>query len=143
MIERVKFDEASIILDILDSMSMNEHVLESQTKYAHTLQETSSRQLFSRGLTNISDSLFEFFMELCNLCLELLIDSNLHVHGKNLYQFCITTIETDAPRFEKFLRSINFVPKEDFLSNDNDLCVLVCRQFWLTIYRPNKNFGYF
>jgi hypothetical protein len=48
--------------------------LQLHTEHPKTLLETAQRQNVSRGLTNITDELYKFFIDLCENCLASLVD---------------------------------------------------------------------
>jgi hypothetical protein len=47
-------------------MRVSETSLQLHTEHPETLPETTQRQNMSRGLTNISDELYKFFIDLSN-----------------------------------------------------------------------------
>jgi hypothetical protein len=59
-------------------MRVSETSLQLHTEHPETLLETAQRQNVSRGLTNITDELYKFFIDLCENCLVSLVDKNIN-----------------------------------------------------------------
>ena len=78
------------------------NVLQLHAEHPETLLETAQRQNVSRGLTNITDELHKFFIDLCENCLASLVDKNLNVQGSHIYNISS----------EKFVQSIELYKKE-------------------------------
>lgn len=83
---KVKYKESCLILEILDNMSVNESIV-SLSQFPQYLIETCRKQNVTRGLTNISDQLFESFVSTCKMCLNLSVCNNVNIHCENLFQF--------------------------------------------------------
>ena len=99
-----KYQQACIKTQVLDSMRVSEKVLESSTKHSETLLETSQRQNISRGLTNISDELFSFFLLVCENCWKELVDKNLNVYGSDIYNHCAEKLISSQNIYSVFYR---------------------------------------
>lgn len=84
------------MLEILDNMSVNESIV-SLSQFPQSLIETCRKQNVTRGLTNISDQRFEFFVSTCKMCLNLLVCNNVNIHCENLLQFCSSVIGKKLP----------------------------------------------
>lgn len=72
---QAKYKESCIRLGIIDSLSVNESIIGSLSQYPLSLIETYRKQNVTRGLANISDDLFAFFVSICEVCLFLLVYS--------------------------------------------------------------------
>jgi hypothetical protein len=83
--DQAQYKKSSVITQILDTMRVSETSLQLHTEHPETLLETAQRQNVSRGLTNITDELYKFFIDLCENCLASLVDKNLNVQGSHIY----------------------------------------------------------
>jgi len=73
------YEEVVECVEILSELKVNEQHLLSTTSQPETLLDTERRQTSkNRSLTNISDSLFDFFKCLTEICLKLLTDEKLN-----------------------------------------------------------------
>lgn len=102
---QVKYKESCLMLEILDNMSVNESIV-SLSQFPQSLIETCRKQNVTRGLTNISDQLFEFFVSTCKMCLNLLVCNNVNIHCENLFQFCSSVIGKNCQLFEDFVKCV-------------------------------------
>ncbi|XP_062566614.1 uncharacterized protein LOC134228937 [Saccostrea cucullata] len=130
-VNQQKYNEAVNKLEILDGLSLSELSVQLTTEFPESLIETASRQCASRGLTNISDALFKFFLSLCQKCLHLLIDKNINLHAEAFFQHCISSITNDVNMYKEFVDCVPKNPKEEFMYNDveplmSDLLCKVC-----------------
>ncbi|XP_069109558.1 uncharacterized protein [Argopecten irradians] len=114
------YQESKAIIRLLDSMRMSERGLQETSACPETLLETARKQHLSRGLTNVSDTVFSFFMAVCQKCLDLLVTRNVTIHGDQLYQHCVTVMLESSEIFDLFTRCISHVPMLD-LSSDSSV----------------------
>ncbi|XP_062597103.1 uncharacterized protein LOC134258565 [Saccostrea cucullata] len=119
-----KYDEAFTIIQILDNFRENEVILGATSSLPQTLVETAVKQNISRGLTNITDKMFLFFMSVCELCLSVFIEKNLNIHGNNIYEACKEKIHSDGKLYQLFLDAVNFSPPAEFLQSQSIIVLL-------------------
>ncbi|KAK3102535.1 hypothetical protein FSP39_012046 [Pinctada imbricata] len=117
--EQQQSNEAKCMLKIIDTLAVNESILQTSTQYPESLIETAFRQYQTRGLTNITDKVFQFFISTCDKCLHLLVDENLNIHGQNLFEKCNASISKDMDLFNVFLTSIQTITQDDFMKDDS------------------------
>ncbi|XP_061181181.1 uncharacterized protein LOC133189805 [Saccostrea echinata] len=114
-----KYDEAFTIIQILDNFRENEIIIGGTSSLPQTLIETAVKQNISRGLTNITDKMFLFFMSVCDLFLSVFIEKNLNIHGNNIYEAYKEKIHSDGKLYQLFLDAVNFSPPAEFLQSQS------------------------
>lgn len=81
-------------MDILLSLTEEEQLVIETTDEQESLLDISRRQNLNRGLTNIPDSVFQFFIKLTEICLNLLVSENLNKMGSNMFNECRKILNT-------------------------------------------------
>ena len=77
------------------------------TEKEGSLKDVNRTQNVSRGLTNIPNDLYRFFVVLCVMCFRLPIDKTVNSCDASSYEFCINSImNTDTLR-DEFITIIN------------------------------------
>ncbi|XP_021349151.1 uncharacterized protein LOC110447633 [Mizuhopecten yessoensis] len=102
-----RYEEANSVVQCLDKLRENESFLEKHSDLPETLLDVTRRQNISRGLTHIPDTLYSFFMLLCEKCLSTLTDINVHTYGDQLYNHCLSVLtDTEDSRVlhEQFVK---------------------------------------
>ena len=89
-----KYQYAKCAVEILNSLSEEEQTVMASTEEPESLIDISRRQNLNRGLTNISDCVFHFFIKLTEKCLNLLIGENLNKMGDKMFIECQSIIES-------------------------------------------------
>ncbi|KAL4217004.1 hypothetical protein ACF0H5_023460 [Mactra antiquata] len=100
------YTDAKWILYILNLLKEDESFLKAHTDEPDSLIDIERRQYASRGLINVTDNLYKFFIELTEKCMFLLAHENLMQYGKNMYNTCLEQIENDQCLYEKFVNVI-------------------------------------
>lgn len=90
----------------LDNMSLNKNIA-SLSQFPQSLIETCRKHNVTRGLTNISDQLFELFVSTCKMCLTLLVSNSVNIHCENLFQLCSSVIGNNCQLFEEFVKCVS------------------------------------
>lgn len=67
-----------------------------------SLEETSRRQNVRKGLTNITDQSFNFFMLLDKKIRLIETSTNIDLHGSNFHSFVISQLQSDQLLFKSF-----------------------------------------
>ncbi|WAQ97667.1 hypothetical protein MAR_030357, partial [Mya arenaria] len=98
------FEQASAALIVVDALT------ESEQKRA--LIEIVCRQNVSRSLTYVNDSAFNYFSAICNKCLPLLVGENVSKHRENIFEFCVSSVESDKPLMNKFKEIVEVISPE-------------------------------
>ena len=70
------------------------------------LLNVSRKQNLNRGLTNIPDNLFHFFLQLTEKCLSLLFNENLNQMGSKMFAMCQTEIMSSNPLYDFCLKIV-------------------------------------
>ncbi|MEW8545726.1 MAG: hypothetical protein AB2693_19565 [Candidatus Thiodiazotropha sp.] len=96
------FKEAKTAVTILNTLKEEEHYLKSTTEVPESLVDIDRKQNSNRGLTNVTDSVFEFFISLTLSCLSHLNHENLIAYGNSMYNNCLSVIQKDNRLFEQF-----------------------------------------
>ena len=107
-----KYNNAVSKMSILEGFAVHEHILELHTAFPESLIETASRQNITRGLTNITDQLFTFFISLCKKCLSLLVDRNLNIYAKEFFNRIMDCIVDDSLLYEEFVKCIETITQK-------------------------------
>ncbi|XP_033725340.1 uncharacterized protein LOC117315301 [Pecten maximus] len=117
--DQQQYEESTMAINILDALRENEVVLEKHSALPETLVDVIRKQNVSRGLTQIRDELFLFFMKLCEHCLTNLTDQHLHQHGQHLHSQCFNVIMGNIQLYEQFLKVVKTVPMKSFSLYEN------------------------
>ena len=72
---------------MLDFSTTTYDDLLENSQYKETLEETRRVQNISQSLTNIKDTILEFFIELDGVRLKIQIENKFHVEGSNILNF--------------------------------------------------------
>jgi hypothetical protein len=110
---QTKFKEAKYTLLILNSFKEEEHYLHQVTSEPDSLIDTERKQNVRRGLTNVTDSMFKFFLTLTDLCLAKLINENLIKYGKSMFNNCLEHVLSEKGLFEQFSHMVINKLKEE------------------------------
>lgn len=98
-----KYEESCERVNILNCLREQEEYLKQTSNDPGSLQDVIRKQYVTRGLTHISDELFNFFVSLCETCLKLLIDKNLNKQNEQIYGFCLETIMETKELYGQFV----------------------------------------
>ena len=96
------YENSKIAVDILNTLKEEENYLLASTEDPQSLKHTYNKQNLDRSLTNISDGLFKFFLQLTKLCLELLTSENLNKVGNKIYEYCMDNILANEKLYQMF-----------------------------------------
>jgi hypothetical protein len=97
------YSEAKDKVKLLSLLKEDEHFLKENTSEPDSLVDVERKQNITHGLTNVTDSMFNFFVDLTEICLKHLTNEQLLEHGKNLYSESYTQILDDNHLFERFV----------------------------------------
>lgn len=89
-------------LDLLHHLEASEHQLMQRSEDKESLEETSRRQNVRKGLTNITDQSFNFFMLLDKKIRLIETSTNIDLHGSNFHSFVISQLQSDQLLFKSF-----------------------------------------
>ena len=89
-------------INMLDSMTTSHTDIFLTTVYENTLEETARKQNTCEGLTNITDSVFEFFETLESLTRNLMTHETLLKENKYMYRYVLNEVLTNESIKEKF-----------------------------------------
>jgi hypothetical protein len=103
MVDKETYENAKCALKILNSLKQEEQNILACTVEPDSLLDVSRRQNMNRGLTNISDSLFHFFIKLTDKCLNLLSGKNFNKMGSELFTKCQNEILSSLSLYEEFV----------------------------------------
>ena len=81
-----------------------------QAQEPDSLLDICRRQNLNRGLTNIPDSVFNFFIKITEMCLDMLTSQNLNTMGEKMFSECQNRIES-SDLYQKFVE-ICSIPKD-------------------------------
>jgi hypothetical protein len=127
--------EAKWVNYILNILREDEHYLKAHTEEPDSLLDIERKQYASRGLTNVTDRLFKFFVCLTEKSLQLLIHENLMKYGKEIYNKCLEFILNEQPLYEQFanvvVTSCSEQPIEEFDEN-SDIISVMERKVWIS-----------
>ena len=96
------FKEAKIALNVINCLKEEEHYLKEVTNDPDSLMDIDRRQNYRRGLTNVTDSMFDFFLCLTKTCMSNLVQENLVRYGESMYNKCLDVVRSDSSLYEKF-----------------------------------------
>ena len=99
---QLSFKEAKIALNVINSLKEEEHYLKEITCDPDSLIDIDRRQNYRRGLTNVTDSMFDFFLCLTRTCMSKLVQENLVRYGESMYNKCLDVVRGDSSLYEKF-----------------------------------------
>ena len=68
----------------------------AETQDVESLEEIQRRQYIGQGLTNVSDSTFYYFKDLCLACLKLMDSSTIASHPEDSHKFIYNSLITNA-----------------------------------------------
>lgn len=102
-----EYVEAKCRVDIINSLKEDEHYLSENSEYKETLLDVQRRQYVGKKLTNVNDKLFEFFITITNVVLELLIYENLVKYGREMYLEAYNKMYANTSLFEQFLDCVS------------------------------------
>lgn len=122
--DQAQYKKSSVITQILDTMRVSETSLQLHTEHPETLLETAQRQNVSRGLTNITDELYKFFIDLCENCLASLVDKNLNVQGSHIYNISSEKLVQSIELYKKFVDIASSCHVQEFHSESTVDCLL-------------------
>lgn len=88
-----------------------------------SLLDVTRKQYVNRGLTNISDEMFSFFIKLSDQCLNLLSDENFHRFGDKLFEFCKQTTAENSELFEAFSKILDTHSVDNNELSEKQVCV--------------------
>jgi len=120
--------ESKCSIKILNLVKEDEHFLKCHTDEPNSLIDIERRQYASRGLTNVNDNMFKFFVSLTERILSILVYDNLMKYGKNIYNGCLESIIQDKSLYEQFtsviVKSYSNEYVEEFGENSNVTSVI-------------------
>lgn len=87
---------------MLDFFTTTYDDLLENSQYKETLEETRRLQNISQSLTNIKDTILEFFIELDGVRLKIQTENKFHVEGSNILNFVHTELLQNKMLFRKF-----------------------------------------
>ncbi|XP_052762012.1 uncharacterized protein LOC128204651 [Mya arenaria] len=97
------YSEAKCTVSILNTLKEEEHYLKANTNEPESLLDVERRQYSSRGLTNVTDSLFNFFVKLTEECMAVFVHENLMTFGKSMYNMCLDHIKQNQSLYPLFI----------------------------------------
>lgn len=100
------FKEARYTLLILNSFKEEEHYLHQVTSDPDSLTDTERKQNVRRGLTNVTDDMFKFFLSLTDMCLAKLINENLTKYGKSMFNNCLEHLLGEKNLYQQFAHMV-------------------------------------
>ncbi|CAG2224498.1 PIF1 [Mytilus edulis] len=115
-------------MNILNSMCCTFGELVDVSTDKTSLDEIKRKQNQREGLTNISDSAFDFFQKLEIQCRQKLTHENLVIYGKNLYNDSLKQLFDDYELYEAWLMCVTSsvtTSSEDECENDHDIRTLL------------------
>lgn len=89
-------------LDLLHHLEASEHQLMQSSNDKESLEETSRGQNVRKGLTNITDQSFNFFMLLDKKIRLIETSTNIDLNGTNFHSFVISQLLSDQSLFRSF-----------------------------------------
>ncbi|MCG8046274.1 MAG: PHD finger domain-containing protein, partial [Candidatus Thiodiazotropha endolucinida] len=96
------FKEAKVSLKIITALREEEHYLKDTTTDPDSLVDIDRRQNVRRGLTNVTDHVYDFFLCLTKTCMAKLVHENLVKYGESMYNKCLDLVRSDSDLYEKF-----------------------------------------
>ena len=118
------YDQSLLAVTTLDSLKVEEHYILATTDNPKSLLDISRKQLQHRSLTNIPDTLFNFFRTLTEKCLAMLVDENMNQFGSRLFEELKDKLLHDCDLFSTFCEVVEncIIAKNDLVDdqvNDN------------------------
>ncbi|WAR28241.1 PIF1-like protein, partial [Mya arenaria] len=95
--------EANFTVSILNTLKEEENYLKANTNEPESLLDVERRQYSSRGLTNVTDILFTFFVKLTEECMAVFVHENLMTFGKSMYKMCLDHIMRNQSLYPLFI----------------------------------------
>jgi hypothetical protein len=89
-------------LDLLDKLESTEYQLLETSEDTESLDEIMHKQNVRKGLTNISDKCFNFFLLLDKKIRLLETTANIDIHGTNFHSFVISQLQKDESLLNAF-----------------------------------------
>lgn len=89
-------------LDLLDKLESTEYQLLETSEDTESLDEIMRKQNVRKGLTNISDKCFNFFLLLDKKIRLLETTANIDIHGTNFHSFVISQLQKDESLLNAF-----------------------------------------
>ena len=113
-----EYEKAKCAIDILNRLKQGEQSVFEKTDEPDSLLDISRRQNLNRGLTNIEDCVFKFFIQLTEKCLDILTNDNLNEMSGKMFTECQTILET-SDLYEKFVQLCSR-PQETYTEFEED-----------------------
>lgn len=117
------YEEAVHITQLLNCLREDEQFILKNSTEPESLLDVTRKQYINRGLTNISDELFNFFIKLSDQCLILLSDENFHRYGDKLFEFCKQTTVENSELFEAFCKILETHSVDNSELSEKQVCV--------------------
>ena len=127
-----KYELSLKLIELLDSMKVTEHFLSQTTSDPESLLQIARKQNLNRGLTNISDSAYEFFEHLvCHVISELTVE-NFNTCD-NLSEYLSNSVKQNKPLLDE-LTSVILIADQELIKSlfENILgkvCAVLLKQF--------------
>ena len=80
------YEECVIASEIIDQLQEDEQYILANSTDPGSLYDIYRKQNINRGLTNISDNLFHFFLNLSQVALTLMTTENFNKHGRDFFE---------------------------------------------------------
>ncbi len=93
---RCNFVKAQTQISLLEQLETSSQDLESNSKYADSLQHTKSKQNIRHSLTNVTDPTFEFFLHLDKEVRVQETAKNLTLHGEDFYDLMFSNLRANT-----------------------------------------------
>lgn len=103
----------------MEQLEESEMSLDESSKHPETLLETKWRQNAKHSLTNVSDSAFDFFLDMDKFVRIQETATNLEIHGSDFFEHVYSLVMDNHDLLQKWTKL--FVPPEDSeLQNDEN-----------------------
>lgn len=96
------WDKAHSMLLLARLMWRSPDQVLAETQDIESLEEIQRRQYIGQGLTNVSDSTFFFFKDLCIACLKLMDSKTIASHHEDAHKFIYNSLITDTDLEQKW-----------------------------------------
>lgn len=96
------YDDAVYATRIVNKLKEDEQFIIGNSIEPESLLDITRKQNVNRGLTNISDELFNFFIKLSEVCLNLMSNENFNKYGSKYFESCKQEITENSELFECF-----------------------------------------
>ena len=106
------YKESICAVNILNLLKVEEYTLQSTTTNPESLRDVQRKQNVTRSLTNVTDELFDFFLQFTEKCLRLLTNENVNKSGSKIFEFVKDELLADNDLYLLFL---SVVKKSDQL----------------------------